>query len=1211
MRECDISRIPLEGTHLVEANAGTGKTYALSSLFLRLILEKGLSPGQILVVTYTRAATQELRGRIRDMIRQGIDFLTVSAPVGPGVELLLRGQRDRVRAVESLTQALRDFDEAAIYTIHGFCQRLVEDQAFETGSLFDVELTTSEQELEKEIVEDFWRNHITTAEPELVHYLVSRRWDPGNLLRSLSPGLKHPDIHVIPTAKDQGLYALAPYRKTLADIRELWPEVRDRVRYMLMDPGIKGNTYGVTTARNGGRSPRALKVDAIVAAMDQFLAVSHPPFPPIPEIEKLSARKLAVSMKKGYSPPEHRLFDFCARLWQQKDPLTEEMNELMTMLKARLFQYIRDERPKRKALRNMRGYQDLLTESLLALKRRGKEKLISAVRSNYRAALIDEFQDTDQVQYDIFNTIFGKGNTPLFYIGDPKQAIYGFRGADVVTYMAAARAVPDRCTLRVNWRSHADLVKAVNTVFSGIERPFVYREIEYTPSKPTGEKKTDALQVEDGSGAPLRICLLRHPEGQNTSVPLPKKRAWPLIVQYVAREVARLVDMGRSGKAFLGDRPLLERDIAVLVRKNREARLIQDSLRMVDIPSVLYNAGDIFETKEAAELALILQAIAEPGKEGHMRAALATETMGEDGETLEALSLREDDWERRILDFREYQAIWEKQGFVSMFRQLLMREKVRARVLAFPDGERKLTNILHLGELLHGAALEERLGMHGLVSWLFRKIEDHSHGVDEQLLRLETDEEAVRIVTIHKSKGLEYPVVFCPSLWDGGRDTGNEVIYHDPDNDSRLTMDLGSGGREQHETLAREESLAENLRLLYVALTRAQYRCYVVWGLITDAERSALAYVLHGRHGADEERPANGSREVPVSLDRETVLKDLMDLEKDSGGTIAVEGLRKEGSQRSARVASEPLSLQGSWFRGKIPTDWRISSFSSLSSGQKLDAEMPDYDSSFFREASEDPEVGEAELETVSSILTFPKGARAGTCLHDILEHIDFTEEETSGTRYLIAEKLRGYGFEDTWTGTIHEMVQKVTSVHLDPDDPELVLRKVSTKDRLNELEFVFPLKRITRDTLREFFAAHTIFDLGDNPPEEIGRVSFSPVRGFLKGFMDLVFHFRGKFYLVDWKSNFLGYRVEDYGQDGLKEAMAKGYYYLQYHLYTLALDQYLKIRISDYRYEDFFGGIFYLFLRGVDPARGPDFGVFRDKPSADLINAMRETLIG
>ncbi len=1210
MKEFDITRISLEGTHLVEANAGTGKTYALSGLFLRLILEKDCSPGEILVVTYTRAATQELRDRIAQMLRQAIAYISKSAPVPRSVESVLRRQRDPDHARETLIRALRDLDEAAIFTIHGFCQRFLEENAFETGSLFDTELLTNEEALDEEIVDDFWRNHICTAEPELVDYLFSQKWDIKRFFQSLSAGLRHPYIRIIPTAKDHpGLPALKDYRKTIEALRKQWPEARAAVGSLLMDPGIKGNIYGVVG--KGRPSPRQLKVAVIVAAMDQFLAMDRPLFPPIPEIEKLSADKLAASMRKGYPPPVHQIFSSCARLWQQKNLLMEEMGKKLTFLKRDLFHYILKERTERKGKRNVRGYQDLLMDSFSALKQKGSERVLTAVRARYRAALIDEFQDTDPIQFRIFDGIFGKGNVPLFYIGDPKQAIYGFRGADVVTYMEAARAVPETATLRMNWRSEPNLVEAVNNLFSGIDRPFVYPEIGYTPSAAAEERRSRPLRMTGGAGAPLRMCLLRHPRGEDSSSPLAKKKAWPSILKFVAREVARLVDLGRSRKALLGDEPLSERHIAVLVRKNSEARMVQECLREVKIPSVLYNAGNIFETVEAREIGVILQAIAEPRNEDHMRAALTTDTMGVEGAEMETLSLQESGWEHRMLDFREYHRIWEEQGFIPLFRRLLAREKVRQRLLAFSDGERRLTNILHLGELLHGAALEERLGMKGLVTWLFRRIEDRLNGGDEQLLKLETDEEAVKIVTIHKSKGLEYPVVFCPSLWDGGQRRGEDIIYHDPDNNRQLTLDLGSEGKERYKRVAEDEELSENLRLLYVALTRAQHRCYVVWGWIKDAEKSPLAYILHRSHCDGENTLSEHSKQASRILGGEQIEKDLFRLEKNSKGTIAVETLQTAAWPLSEKPSKKASSLFGRDFGRSLQRDWKITSFSSLSSGHKVEADLPDYDASFPGEPSEKTEEPEPERESAVDMFAFPKGARAGTCLHDILERVDFMAAHHPDARNLIAEKLHSYGFEEKWVDTVHELVQRVLAVPLHPGEPDLVLRNIGPKDRLHELEFLYPVKRITPNSLEKCFRVHGGPHLADGVPEEMGRLVFSPVKGFLKGFIDLVFHWKGKFYLVDWKSNFLGHRIQDYGPDGLRTAMAEGHYVLQYHLYVLALDRYLKMRSPGYRYEDFFGGIFYLFLRGMDPVRGSDFGIFRDKPSPALVAAMGEMLIG
>jgi exodeoxyribonuclease V beta subunit len=1168
----EISSIPLEGTHLVEANAGTGKTYALSGLFLRLILEEDLSPGEILVVTYTRAATQELRERIRTMIRDALASISRDLPVPPTLQRLMERQQDKGRSLDSLSQALRELDEAAIFTIHGFCQRLLRENAFETGSLFDVDLLTEEQSLHREIVEDFWRSNVYTAEPEFVHYLFAKRILPERLLRTLGPALKHPRIHVIPEAADPRLMTLNDYRRTLGELGEMWPETREEVGMLLMDPGIKGHAYGVAASRDGRPAGRELTVDALIADMDQFLAPERSLFPPFSDIEKFSAGKLAGSMKKGHPPPEHAFFDLTRGLLLQKESLLKEMDQCLVSLKGRLFQYGLSESCDRKARLNVRTYDDLLADTLSALEGKGREAFMRAARSTYRAALIDEFQDTDPAQYRIFATLFGTGKTPLFFIGDPKQAIYGFRGADIVTYLKASDAVSERYTLLRNWRSEPGLVRAVNTLFSRIESPFVHREIAYAPSTARESGDSPQLRVEGDSAAPLRLWLVQPPE-EDGSTPLPKKRAWPLILGSVANEMARLIKLGREGKAYVGDEPLSEKHMAL-------------------------------------EIERILRAVAEPNRSGRVRAALATDIMGLNGESIHALSEDETRWYERIHAFREYHRIWGDRGFTFMFRQLMAREKIRSRLLAFPDGERRLTNLLHLGEVLQRAALDGDLGINALVKWLSRHLEGPAREGEEHLLRLESDEAAVKIVTIHKSKGLEYPVVFCPFLWDGRWAAEKEVMYHDPDRGLELTLDLGSEDFKRHEALAREEALAENLRLLYVALTRARHRCYVAWGRIKDAETSGLAYVLHSLRPGDGRGDLEGPAEAFRSLSHEGLAADLAGLERKSGGTIEVSPIQTGYSPVQKKDVEKAETLQCRTFSGRIARDWKITSFSSLTSRRDSGVDLPDHDG---LPADEGPFEGDGEEPDegpVTGIFAFPTGARAGTCLHDILERLDFRERRPELIHELVTARLAAHGFESRWAGTIEAMLRKVLSASPDPGDPDLRLREISSKDRLNELEFVFALKRISPGELKRIFAATGGPDLPHDLPEALGRLQFSPQRGFMKGFMDLVFHWNGRFYLVDWKSNFLGPRVEDYGRDGLARAMMEGHYFLQYHLYALALDRYLGLRLPSYRYEDHFGGAFYVFLRGVDPDRGPEFGIYRDRPSPGLIDALGEALM-
>ena len=548
-----------------------------------------------------------------------------------------------------------------------------------------------------------------------------------------------------------------------------------------------------------------------------------------------------------------------------------------------------------------------------------------------------------------------------------------------------------------------------------------------------------------------------------------------------------------------------------------------------------------------------------------------------------------------------------------MFRSLLSQEGVLSRLMSCGDGERRNTNLLHLGEVLHQASVEKKANMAGLLKWLFEQRDGDRSGRVEQPLRLESDENAVKIVTTHKSKGLEYPVVFCPFLWDGStvRKSERSFVFHDRLAAMRLTLDLGSENMDQNRVLAEEEILAENLRLLYVALTRARCRCYLIWGRIKETETSAPAYLLYPPKSFAGEGVVGMAREHFKKLKDDFLVERINELAVKAGGTICF--LEMPGDKVKAYVPSEPEVpiLVNREFSGKIDRSRGVSSFSSLISGRLHDEGTADRDATGWGAGDISLDVQETDRCKVPlDIFSFPGGPKAGLFFHDIFEHLDFRKSRASCVKTLVLEKLRAYGFEEKWQETVCGMVKRVISVPLDPRVPDFRLSGIGNRDRLNELEFTFPLKGISPGRLRDLFSEAGGGELPKDLPKTIGRLTFAPIRGFMKGFMDLTFCYENRYYLVDWKSNVLGKKVEDYGPEGLAMGMEDGLYALQYLVYTLALDQYLKLRLTGYDYDTHFGGVFYLFIRGVDPAKGPEYGVYRARPSAGMIHTLRDRLI-
>ena len=1190
----DLLESPLEGTNLIEASAGTGKTYAISGLFLRLILERGFSVNDILVVTYTVAATEELRDRIRKKIREAMEAFNAGGSPDEFLKGLVRKNPDPKVAIGLLQEALHDFDEASIFTIHGFCQRTLHESAFESGSLFDTELIPDQERLKEEIARDFWRRHFYSAPLEFIGYVQGKGLNPEYFLKLLGKGTAHLDSQIVPEIKSAKLSSLEEFRKASEKLKNEWPKAKEEVLEIFSDPALKYYT--------NPQKP--------IEAMDGYVA-NGAGLPLFKEFERFTPTKLAADTKKNYLTPKHPFFNICEDFQEKATALASEMDRQILFLKGEVFRYVEKELPVRKERQNIQSFDDLLIRLRDALAKKGGDDLAKKIRTKFRAALIDEFQDTDPVQYAIFKSVFGGEESILFLIGDPKQAIYSFRGADLFAYMRAAGHVDSRYTLTKNWRSEPGLITAVNTIFSNGKNPFIYEAIPFEPSTAKDRKDHEFLKINGKEESPFHLWFVDAKKVADSDKPITKGEARDLTPDAVAGEISRLLSLGKEKKARIGDRPVREADIAVLVRRNSEARLVQESLTALRIPSVLHSMGDLFETDESREMSRVLSAIGSPNHEPLLKVALATDMLGKRGEDLEKLARDEAEWEDWVVKFREYNELWEKRGFIRMFRYFLYKEKIRTRLLSFPDGERRLTNVLHLSEVLHQDSSERKLGVVGLLKWLRQQRDPESPRLEEHQLRLESDANAVRIVTIHKSKGLEYPVVFCPFNWDGSEiGKKDEFLFHDPRDDWKLNLVLNPE-ENPNRMLGQREILAENLRLLYVSLTRAKNRCYLVWGRFNEAGTSAPAYLLHPPDGSPEDIvEATGEKfEGLTDADIRGALKELA---RKAKGAIQLYDMPLGPGESHLPAADAGKDLFFEEFSGHIRRDWQIASFSLLVSDREEETktpshtaiDLPDYDQGINLE------------ETISEqepygIFAFPKGARPGTLLHDIFEQIDFFGIDTSSIREVVAGKLREYGFEMRWQETVCEMIGKVLAVPLESGQNGLTLSSVGMKDRLSELEFYFPLELITPKKLKTIFAEHGGPEITGDFPSQIETLNFLPAQGFMKGFIDLVFQFQGRFYLVDWKSNFLGSRVEDYGEKALLREMKENFYILQYHIYTLALHQYLKNRIRDYDYDKHFGGVFYIFLRGVDPERGAEFGIYRDLPGKELIAALGRGLIG
>jgi exodeoxyribonuclease V beta subunit len=1179
METLDPKNIPLHGIRLIEASAGTGKTYTIALIYLRLLLERGLTVPEILVVTYTNAATEELRDRVRAFVRLALQVAEGGETDDADVRAIVEraGEPETVR--QRLADALTRMDEAAVFTIHGFCQRLLQDSAFESGALYDPEFISSESDLRHAIVEDFWRRRLYPAPAEETAWALSQWKTPAHLLQVLGQAGR-PEIAILPEP-DAALRETVDRARSLhRDLRALWQAEGATIAGLVTDnPVLHRGSY------------RAEAVGQALEAMEEHLASDGLPPSLHPRIELLTETKLTACTKKGRTTPSHRFFGLCERY---RAAFQQAGDARRALFLTEAAAYLRDQLPSRKRERRVLFFDDLLADVEAALARPGGETLSERARSQCPVALIDEFQDTDPLQYAIFERIYrDRPQCALFLIGDPKQAIYSFRGADIFAYIRAKRATAgaDRqFTLPTNWRSGRPLVQAVNALFGSVRAPFLYQgDIDFQPVEAAGRADEKPLIVGGKRPVPLRIWRLprsaEDPAGK-APPPISKERAKQAVAQACAAVIARLLEQGASGDACLEDRPLKARDLAVLVRDRYEAEAVQQALTAVRVPSVYYGRDSVYQTEEAQELARVLLAVAEPEDERALRAALCTRLLGKTASELEALTRDETAWEAAVERLRGYGTEWRGGAFTGMVQRLLQAEGVVPRLLALPDGERRLTNLLQLAELLQHAAAD-RPGPDALLRWLADQRAVPDVDSEEQQLRLESDENLVKVFTLHRSKGLQWPVVFLPFPWSA-KPVGSKGAFIFHDDAERLCLDLGSPAQEEHRALAERERLAEELRLLYVAVTRAKYLCCLSWGAVNGAPDSALAYLLH------QAFPPQEPDSVMEGLDDTAIRRDLNTLAARAPGCIAVEELPAAPTPAWRPRRGRAAALAARPFTGYIDRTWRVTSYSGLAAGR--DPEQPDYD------AFPSPAVL-AEPGAARSIFDFPRGARSGLFMHALMESLDFPQARGNALATVVALHLGRFGFPRAWQPVVEAMVADVLDTLLDASG--LSLRVIERKDRLDELEFYYPLAPFGPASLRG--ALREVADYAAST----ARLTFSPVRGLMKGFIDLVFRWRGRFYLADYKSNHLGDRVQDYGPAGMAEAMTEHRYHLQYLIYTVALHRYLSRRVPAYDYERDFGGVYYLFLRGMRPAGGAGYGVTCDRPPRAVIETLDRLFAG
>ena len=1204
--------VSLVGRHLIEASAGTGKTHNITFLVVRLIVEQNLSIDRILVVTFTNAATAELRLKVRQRIANALDLLAGKPCGDSDLQIYVDGLADKNAATQRLAHALRHFDEAAVYTIHSFCQRMLQLYAFEAGTSMQATAAGDAPHFATDLASDFWTRLTWPLNEFELRALQQSGLSPSTFAALYHTHLSHPHLRVLPAHPVPFADAVAQHHEAAQRARQCFVADRGAVQDLLeTHPGLNHRVYSKRHVPNWlATTAHYLAEDADTHPLSY--GVSQAAFAtnkPTSAVVRLAASTIRTNAKAGETAPEHPFFDACEALLGAATHLAHAARQ-----QQRVFlDWMRETDARRKKQLGLRTFDDLISlmhEALVDPLRKGQ--LIAAVQGTFGAVLIDEFQDTDQQQYDIFAALFADERVPFFMIGDPKQSIYRFRGGDIFAYLGAAQQAAHRHSLGTNWRSDPGLICAVNALFARVSDPFQHALISFAPVAPRPSAR-DSFHPGDTAEKPLHLwhlCGADDSDANENAIDASDGSADDLtfapaeldkahILSVVAADVVRLLQDGTR----IGDplRPIAPKDIAVLLRTNAQVAKCCQELSRVGVPAVDASSQSVWHSAAADELYRVLLAVVQPLRAMHLGAALATQLWDKDAAEIAAIVDDEAQRSAWIESFFRLRDLWRTEGFLAMTHALLHQaDDAVPRILGRASGERYVTDLHHVIELLHQQSAPRQRDPQALLRFMAQAMNGEADAGDESVLRLESERNAVQVSTIHRSKGLQYPVVLLPYLWHPRfqNNAAPFAVFHDTQQQDAACLDLGSAQFSQSLSAQQDEEEQEDMRLLYVALTRAQHHMRIYWYTKKKGASTPFARLLYGSDPIPERGDVLRDRAHIADFCQSMSGCASWGLLSPPPGTAPryapVEAPPQLVSRHAARQFSRPLGL---------------GSFSQLISGEKYDASAAE-DGSAADEATVSPAIPPLSVsvsDTAAALFAaLPPGAHTGNCLHQIFEEAPFADAQREARWQVVARVLPQYQFDAALTDAVLADIEAVLATPVSLPHGALCLRDLDDAHRVSEQRFslradakgklqgkdVADALRIDADAVLQQYAAAL---------DEMALKDFGDI---FAGIIDLIFVWRDRWYVADYKSNYLGDQVGHYTPARIADAMHHHHYYLQYHLYSAVLDALLERRLPGYQHAQHFGGVCYFFLRGMTPnATG---GVFFERPSARRLAALR-----
>ncbi|CAD83339.1 exonuclease V, beta chain [Candidatus Blochmanniella floridana] len=1200
MQNLDILYLPLHGIRLIEAPAGTGKTYNLIIIYLRLLLNLGtqtafskpLSTKNILIVTFTKTAVHNLKNRIKENIRQFRLDCIQGYSTNPIFSKLLSQIYDINLSINLLRIAEKEINQSAIFTIHGFCQKILVENTIELNMLFDLTIIENKLVPYQKICSDFWRRNFYKLPLNIIQLIQTFWKNPEELLKDIIPYIYN-DLTTIQHSKfiDQSHKNISTYYANIIDCID---SIKKEWNTKIQQHDLIKIIY-IHNKPNHRKKYNKKNLDRWIEIINQW-SIQPTSNHTIPNELKQFRSSVLIINKNNQNFQKLFLFDLIEQLYRR----IESFQLLILHMVMDDFQH---------NLYNMHytrsqiTFDDLVKLLLYNGFKNKNNKLIKNILEQYPVTIIDEFQDTDQNQYKIFHTLYNTHTDQkkcLILIGDPKQAIYGFRGANIFTYMQIRQSLHYKYYLNINWRSSPGMVNAINQLFQ-VPNPFVFKDISFIPSIPSYKNNKHQFLIHNQLQSPLCFWLYSHECITMNNYKTIMAQECSIVLQNLLYNIHNKTAWLENN--ICKKKILQTSDIAILVRNHSEASLIRSELLKRNIPTTfLSSRRNIFETIESYELLLLIRAILFP-KLDTICTALTTIFFKFNATDVENIHNNTFRWEQIFKEFSEYYLIWKNNNILSMIKKILFRYKIPETLLSNPSEKNSLINILHLGELLNDFS-KQCHSKHSLMQWLEYNIyypQNQNQSAEHHKLRFNDDHHLIKISTIHQSKGLEFPITYLPFIscyTNTKRFSNNQKILQSTPYANLLqsssTLDFFD-----------LERLSEDLRLLYVAITRSIYHCSIGIAPIiyksrhkntlhtTDLHHSALGYLIQNKKPNTPQELKQCLQKLSISSNKNITFRIISKISKKSKLYC--------NCTKTINITNQTKSLHAKKWQKPIlwktyNNIWRYTSYSELKKNIITDSSSTEYLNiqNIFDFNFDDYINNKKTPSNLLTAHTFPKGKVCGMFFHDLFKFLNF--RKTINTRSLQTHMER-YNINLNWTIPLQKWIYTIINTPINSD--YLTLSKIIPENTQTELKFSLCIKNtLTPHKLDKLCKYYDPLSL------RAPILNFETVTGILHGFIDLIFYWKNKYYLLDYKTNWLGNNNNFYTQTMIEKNMIQYRYELQYQLYTIALHRFLQHKIQSYTYEKNFGGVYYLFIRGMN---GLSFnnGIYFCRPSWEFIKTL------